>query len=149
MVAPVAMVALSIAAFAAACKSSDGGAGGGSDASSEGLMPAGEAGDGGVAPADAAPERARLDATCDARIVECTTKPTQPSPSVNDPAACGVPAYDSYATPNSNEQVEAACNAYCAASNPSFDDAGGFVGCNQTSAEQALGTGAFHCVCAP
>jgi hypothetical protein len=90
-----------------------------------------------------------LDATCDARIVECATTPTQPSPTVNDPVACKAPAYDTYSTGDNNEQVEAACNAFCLAQNPTYADAGGFIGCNQTTAEQNLGTGAFHCVCAP
>jgi hypothetical protein len=107
------------------------------DASSEG-----GAGDAGL---DARP---KLDATCDARIVECTVNPTQPSPTVNDPAACGAPPFDAYSTAD-NEQLDAMCNAFCIAQNPAYMDASGFVGCNQTQAEQALGTGAFHCVCAP
>ena len=98
---------------------------------------------------DAAVDHAIGEVTCDAAIIECTTTPTRTSPTVNTPTACGAPAYDSYATNGSNEQVEAACNAFCQMQNPSYADAGGFIGCNQTSAEQALGTGAFHCVCAP
>ena len=85
---------------------------------------------------------------CDAAIVECVTIPTKKSPTINVPSACNAPAFDAYATTD-NEQVTAACNDFCVAQNPAYADAGGFVGCNQTPAEQALGTGAFHCVCAP
>ena len=97
---------------------------------------------------DAAVDHAITDVNCDAAIIECTTAPTRTSPTVNDPPACGAPAFDAYAT-NDNEQVEAACNTFCQDKNPAYADAGGFIGCNQSAAEQALGTGAFHCVCAP
>jgi hypothetical protein len=85
---------------------------------------------------------------CDAAIVECVTNPTMKSPTINVPSACGAPAFDAYSTTD-NEQVTAACNDFCVKQNPAYADAGGFVGCNQTPAEQALGDGAFHCVCAP
>ena len=85
---------------------------------------------------------------CDAAIVECVTIPTKKSPTINVPSACNAPAFDAYSTTD-NEQVEAACNDFCVQQNPAYIDAGGFVGCNQTPAEQALGTGAFHCICAP
>jgi hypothetical protein len=146
------MVALSVSVPALlvwACKGSDGGApraDGSADGADSASAPDSDARD---APSDAATERPHLDATCDARIVECATTPTQPSPTVNDPAACDAPPYDSYATGGNNEQVEAQCNAFCLAQNPAYADASGFVGCNQTYDEQALGTGAFHCVCAP
>jgi hypothetical protein len=149
------VLAVSAAASVWSCSSSDdaGAPGAGSDASLDASLdqqsdsaPGSRADADG--PIDAAIERAQLDATCDARIVECTTVPTQVSPTVNDPAQCNAPAYDGYSTGMNNEQVEAACNAFCMQNNPSYAD-GGFVGCNQTPAEQSLGTGAFHCVCAP
>ncbi len=115
-------------------------------------------GDGGDAAtngtADAAQEsgtKGTVDAgppSCDAAIVECVTIPTKKSPTVNVPSACGAPAFDAYSTTD-NEQVTAACNDFCVQQNPTYIDAGGFVGCNETPEEQALGTGAFHCVCAP
>jgi hypothetical protein len=71
------------------------------------------------------------------------------SPTINDPPACGAPAFDAYSTMD-NEMLTAACNQFCIDQNPDYADAGSaFVGCNQTPAEQALGTGAFHCICAP
>jgi hypothetical protein len=85
---------------------------------------------------------------CDAAIVECVTIPTKKSPTINVPSACSAPAFDAYSTTD-NEQLTAMCNDFCVQQNPAYVDAGGFVGCNQSPAEQALGTGAFHCVCAP
>lgn len=127
-----------------------------SSSSSNNNTPKGDAGDASItSPTDAAtesgPPQGTVDAgppSCDASIVECVTIPTKKSPTVNVPSACSAPAFDAYSTTD-NEQVTAACNDFCVRQNPAYIDAGGFVGCNQTPAEQALGTGAFHCVCAP
>ncbi len=128
-----------------------------SSSSSNGDTPS--KGDGGDAATNGTPDAAQesgatqgtVDAgppSCDAAIVECVTIPTKKSPTVNVPSACGAPAFDAYSTTD-NEQVTAACNDFCVQQNPAYIDAGGFVGCNETPEEQALGTGAFHCVCAP
>ena len=120
----------------------DGGTGASSDAGSS---------DGGTTEDSATMKPPPVDAgppMCDASIVECVTIPTMKSPTINVPSACNAPAFDAYSTTD-NEQVTAACYDFCVQQNPAYADAGGFVGCNQTPAEQALGTGAFHCVCAP
>ena len=142
----VGTVALGASLVLWACSSSSGGAlpssGDAGDASTSGTSDAAQ---------ESGPVQGTVDAgppSCDAAIVECVTIPTMKSPTVNVPSACAAPGFDAYSTTD-NEQVTAACNDFCAQQNPAYLDAGGFVGCNQTPAEQALGTGAFHCVCAP
>jgi hypothetical protein len=145
----VALVTLGCASALWACSSSGGGDGGSlHDGGSQTTDATATSTDAEPTTPDAAKSVDAGPAECDARIVECVTNPTQKSPTVNVPSACGAPAFDAYSTTD-NEQVEAACNAFCVQQNPAFVDAGGFVGCNESPAEQALGTGAFHCVCAP
>ncbi len=99
---------------------------------------------------DAPPDhRVPRDASCDARIAACPSGSGADYSTTIDPVVCAAPPYDQYNTGSGVEQVEAGCNDFCAAKNPSFDAAAGTVVCNQTPDEQALGGGAFHCACAP
>ena len=69
---------------------------------------AGEAGN-----PDARPDRAPLDASCDARIAACPSRSSADYSTTIDPVACAAPPYDQYNTGTGVEQVEAGCSDFC------------------------------------